>query len=118
MWVDTPNASIANSASEAATPAFTVEGLDESGYVYAIDCGTLTAGSHTLTFDGAAGNWLPDICAVGIYPTDPTEFLYPYQNEELSFEERAADLVSRMTLEEKCAQLGHNAPAIPRPRST
>ena len=114
MWVDTPNASIANSASEAATPAFTVEGLDESGYVYAIDCGTLTAGSHTLTFDGAAGNWLPDICAVGIYPTDPTEFLYPYQNEELSFEERAADLVSRMTLEEKCAQLGHNAPAIPR----
>ena len=74
MWVDTPNASIANSASEAATPAFTVEGLDESGYVYAIDCGTLTAGSHTLTFDGAAGNWLPDICAVGIYPTDPTEF--------------------------------------------
>ena len=29
-------------------------------------------------------------------------------------EERAADLVARMTLEEKAAQLGHTAPAIPR----
>ncbi len=31
-----------------------------------------------------------------------------------SFEERAADLVSRMTLEEKVAQLQNDAPAIPR----
>lgn len=38
----------------------------------------------------------------------------PYKNESLSFEERAADLVSRMTLEEKVSQLGHNAPAISR----
>lgn len=38
----------------------------------------------------------------------------PYQDESLSFEERAADLVSRMTLEEKVAQLGYTAPAIPR----
>lgn len=38
----------------------------------------------------------------------------PYQNESLSFEERAADLVSRMTLEEKVSQLGYNAPAISR----
>lgn len=38
----------------------------------------------------------------------------PYQDESLSFEERAADLVSRMTLEEKAAQLGYMAPAIPR----
>lgn len=37
-----------------------------------------------------------------------------YLNEELSFEERAADLVSRMTLEEKVAQLGYSAPAIDR----
>jgi beta-glucosidase len=29
-------------------------------------------------------------------------------------EKRAADLISRMTLEEKAAQLGHTAPAIPR----
>lgn len=32
----------------------------------------------------------------------------------LSPEDRAADLVSKMTLEEKAAQLGHTAPAIPR----
>lgn len=32
----------------------------------------------------------------------------------LTPQERAADLVSRMTLEEKAAQLGHTAPAIPR----
>ena len=53
---------------------------------------------HTLTFDGASGAWLPDVCAVAVYPADPSEFLYPYQNETLSFEERAVDIVSRMTL--------------------
>ncbi len=37
-----------------------------------------------------------------------------YLNEELSFEERTADLVSRMTLEEKAAQLKNEAAAIPR----
>lgn len=37
-----------------------------------------------------------------------------YKDLNKSFEERAADLVSRMTLEEKVAQLGNNAPAIPR----
>ena len=47
-------------------------------------------------------------------PTDEPDGLLPYQNESLSFEERAADLVSRMTLEEKVAQLGYTAPAIPR----
>jgi beta-glucosidase len=35
-------------------------------------------------------------------------------NTELSFEERVNDLVSRMTLEEKAAQLLYTAPAIPR----
>ena len=43
---------------------------------------------------------------------------YPYLDTSLSFEERAADLVSRMTLEEKAAQLQNgrypNAPAIER----
>ena len=38
----------------------------------------------------------------------------PFNNIALSPEARAADLVSRMTLEEKAAQLGHTAPAIPR----
>jgi beta-glucosidase len=37
-----------------------------------------------------------------------------YQNESLSFEERARDLVSRMTLDEKVTQMMHKAPAIPR----
>lgn len=37
-----------------------------------------------------------------------------YQNTKLSFEERALDLVSRMTIEEKAAQMSNSAPAIER----
>ncbi len=37
-----------------------------------------------------------------------------YLDMKLSFEERAKDLVSRMTLEEKVMQMVYNAPAIPR----
>ena len=37
-----------------------------------------------------------------------------YKNESYSFEERAADLVSKMTLEEKISQLGNHGAAIPR----
>ena len=37
-----------------------------------------------------------------------------YRDLNLSFAARAADLVAHMTLEEKVAQLGNNAPAIPR----
>jgi beta-glucosidase len=37
-----------------------------------------------------------------------------YRNLNLTFEERAADLVSRMTLEEKISQVRDQAPAIPR----
>ncbi len=37
-----------------------------------------------------------------------------YKDQNLSFEERARDLVSRMTLEEKTTQMLYNAPAIPR----
>ena len=37
-----------------------------------------------------------------------------YNDESLSFEERARDLVSRMTLEEKASQTRYNSPAIPR----
>lgn len=39
---------------------------------------------------------------------------YPYQDESLSPEERAADLVSRMTLAEKINQVGHQTDAISR----
>jgi beta-glucosidase len=42
------------------------------------------------------------------------ENLPAYKNENLSFEERAKDLVSRMTLEEKIGQMLHSAPAIER----
>ncbi|NJD01136.1 MAG: glycoside hydrolase family 3 protein [Ruminiclostridium sp.] len=37
-----------------------------------------------------------------------------YKNQNLPFEERARDLVSRMTLEEKTTQMLYDAPAIPR----
>ena len=37
-----------------------------------------------------------------------------YLDLNRSFEDRAADLVSRMTLEEKVAQMQNNAPASPR----
>ena len=40
--------------------------------------------------------------------------ILPYLDTSLSFEERAADLVSRMTLEEKVSQLGYKAAAIDR----
>ena len=39
---------------------------------------------------------------------------YPFQNTSLSFEQRVNDLVSRLTLEEKVAQMLNSAPAIPR----
>jgi len=38
----------------------------------------------------------------------------PYLNPKLPLEQRVDDLISRMTLEEKIAQLGHTAPSIPR----
>ena len=38
----------------------------------------------------------------------------PFRNADLPFEQRAADLVSRMTLEEKVLQMQSTAPAIPR----
>lgn len=41
-------------------------------------------------------------------------FMHIYQDPSYSFAERAADLVSRMTLEEKIMQVGNNAAAIPR----
>jgi beta-glucosidase len=38
----------------------------------------------------------------------------PFQNPELSADERARDIVSRLTLEEKAGQMLHEAPAVPR----
>ena len=39
---------------------------------------------------------------------------YPFQNTSLTFEQRVNDLVGRLTLEEKVAQMLNAAPAIPR----
>ena len=39
---------------------------------------------------------------------------YPYQDESLSFHERAKDLVSRLTLAEKIQQMGHRTPSVSR----
>ena len=40
--------------------------------------------------------------------------MYKYEDENLSFDERAMDLASHMTLEEKVYQTIHGAPAIER----
>jgi beta-glucosidase len=40
--------------------------------------------------------------------------IFDYQDETLSFEKRAKDLTSRMTVEEKVTQMVYNSPAIPR----
>ncbi|HET8697503.1 MAG TPA: glycoside hydrolase family 3 N-terminal domain-containing protein, partial [Gammaproteobacteria bacterium] len=55
-------------------------------------------------------------CAIAALLAAATAFAQtpPYRDTSRSFEERAADLVARMTLEEKIAQLENNAPAIPR----
>lgn len=45
---------------------------------------------------------------------DTPKTIPKYQNTSLNFEERARDLVSRMTLDEKIPQLINDAPAIPR----
>ncbi len=42
------------------------------------------------------------------------DFEFPFQNPELVIDERIKDLVSRLTLEEKCSQMLYNSPAIER----
>jgi beta-glucosidase len=42
------------------------------------------------------------------------QFKFPFQNPNLSIEERVNDLISRMTLEEKVSQMVYNAPSIER----
>ncbi|MGH8165554.1 MAG: glycoside hydrolase family 3 N-terminal domain-containing protein, partial [Rhodanobacteraceae bacterium] len=57
------------------------------------------------------------VCVLALYAltaASSRNALLPYQNPALSAEARARDLVSRMTLSEKVAQLQNDAPAIPR----
>lgn len=55
---------------------------------------------------------LAGACAISLSCQAQTS--YPFQNTSLSFEKRVNDLVSRLTLEEKVAQMLNAAPAIPR----
>src|SRR6185369_9521904 len=53
-------------------------------------------------------------CALAAVLYGQTPGVLPYQNPDLSPEQRAADLVARMTLQEKALQMQSTAPAIPR----
>jgi beta-glucosidase len=56
------------------------------------------------------------VCALFVFPlrSVETQSLPPYKNPNLPIEMRVNDLVSRMTLEEKVAQMQNAAPAIER----
>ncbi|MCE5184803.1 MAG: glycoside hydrolase family 3 C-terminal domain-containing protein [Planctomycetaceae bacterium] len=54
------------------------------------------------------------LCAAGLAMAAPTEATPAYLDTSLGFEERAADLVERMTLQEKISQLGNASPVIER----
>lgn len=60
----------------------------------------------------AGGLALP--LTAGLPPADAEEETPLFWNTDYSFEERAADLVSRLTLTEKVSQLGNSTPAISR----
>jgi beta-glucosidase len=54
-------------------------------------------------------------CAAGVWTAGAQDAQQPaYLNTSLTAEQRAADLVKRMTLEEKATQLVNQARAIPR----
>ena len=54
------------------------------------------------------------LCVQAADAAKPPNATLPYLDTDRSFEERAADLVSRLTLEEKAALMQHDNPAIPR----
>ena len=54
------------------------------------------------------------MCIVTIGFSQSQDYKFPFQNPNLTFEQRVDDLVSRMTLEEKVAQMMNKAPAIER----
>lgn len=77
---------------------------------------TQASGNVTLNISGATSKYCGNYVYVKMYNSkagmDGENF--PYLDTSLSFEERAADLVSRMTVEEKVSQLGYKAAAIER----
>ncbi|ESQ91258.1 glucan 1,4-alpha-glucosidase [Asticcacaulis sp. AC460] len=68
----------------------------------AVAAPVVRAQSQNLDLDPVPAEVAAQIAAMG------------YRDTSLDPKTRAADLVARMTLEEKAAQLGHTAPAIPR----
>jgi Beta-glucosidase-related glycosidases len=58
--------------------------------------------------------FLVSLTIMAFKPVNDTQKKPIYLNTSYSFKERAADLVSRMTLEEKQSQLGNTMPPIPR----
>lgn len=54
------------------------------------------------------------LVALAIYYIDSTAQTHPFQDYNLSFEQRVDDLVGRLTLEEKVSQMLNAAPAIDR----
>ena len=54
------------------------------------------------------------LCLVIVTPPATTQEAKPYLNPALPLDRRVADLISRMTLEEKVSQMMNTAPAIPR----
>lgn len=53
-------------------------------------------------------------CSLGLLMSAQSAGVLPYQNPALTFEERADDLLSRLTLEEKASLMMDSSPAIPR----
>ena len=54
------------------------------------------------------------LCALCFSCSQKKSYDYPFQNPELTFEERAENIVSLLTIEEKVQQMVNNAPAIDR----
>ncbi len=82
--------------------------------IYTAVFNDLKAGTYDLKLNylGETEKNIDYFSAIYIKPLKQ-DILY-YKDTSLSFEERAADLVSRMTLEEKISQLGHGASDIER----
>jgi len=56
--------------------------------------------------------WFLSLCVLGMWHLHAQQF--PFQNPELSSEERAKDLISRLTIEEKAALMCDQSDPIPR----
>ncbi len=71
----------------------------------------------TLTLAGCQSANMPATMTMPAAPSTNAQMsaqIMPFQNQSLSIDARVYDLVSRMTLEEKAAQMYDKAPAIPR----